>query len=159
MKSRVLSLRIRQQIAKHKEKYPQDSSRVIADKFKCTTNQVYRALKQDKAGLLKRKQAPKKTKDIEAIIQEKTTEEIIEDQYKFAAAQLVTIKDMPVENRTALIEKFINIRKSIQHVKLESHIKRIDANIIASIIRRYEPEADDDRVIKVYREEFEKCKN
>jgi hypothetical protein len=108
---------------------------------------------------LKRKQAPKKTKDIEAIIQEKTTEEIIEDQYKFAAAQLVTIKDMPVENRTALIEKFINIRKSIQHVKLESHIKRIDANIIASIIRRYEPEADDDRVIKVYREEFEKCKN
>lgn len=157
MKSTMLPLYIKQQIAKHKEKYPQDSARIIADKFNCTTNQVYSALKKDKAGLLKRKQAPKKTKQIEKILEE-STDSIIENQFKFAAAQLESNKDLAVENRIVLIEKLQNIRKSVKSMKLESHIKKIDANILASIIRRFEPEANDDRVIEVYREEFEKCK-
>jgi len=47
------------------------------------------------------------------------------------------------------------MRKTLQQINLENHIKKTDAGIIANIIRKFKPDAGDDDIIKIYKEAVE----
>lgn len=158
MKARVLPLRVKQQIFKYKQDYPNSSAREIAEKFKCTQQQVYNYLRQGKKGLLKRVNERLKSKPLKDILSIQEPDSLLENQYKFAVAQLETNFELGAETRIALLDKLLTARKTLQQVKLEGHIKRADSQIIALIIRRYEPDATDEKIIQVYREEMERWK-
>jgi hypothetical protein len=56
-----------------------------------------------------------------------------------------------------MLDKVASILKVDQQISLQGHLKRADATIIAAIIRRYEPEATDEDVIRIYRETHALC--
>lgn len=82
--------------------------------------------------------------------------ELLKKQVAFILAQIEVNDKMPVTQRTELIRKVLTIKKAIQEIELESHLKRADAILIAAIIKRFLPEASNDDVIKIYREELAK---
>ena len=63
---------------------------------------------------------------------------------------------MKPADRIALLEKASRVDRHVKASELEAHIKRADARIIAAVIRRYEPEATDARIVAIYREELAK---
>ena len=89
-------------------------------------------------------------------MKKKRPEEIFNRQLHTALAQLDSEKKMSSLTRIAALDKLAKIRKTAQSIELERHLKRADADIIAAIIRRYEPEATSEDIIKIYREEIEK---
>lgn len=127
----------------------------IAQKYNVTANQVRYALDQDKKGLLSKARARRTTKDVEKIKQEKSPDVLLESQFHHALAQMEA-KSFEPEERVMMLDKLFNMSKTLQATRLVGHLKRADAEIIGRIIRRYEPEADDQRIIQVYREELEK---
>jgi hypothetical protein len=143
-------------IARYKKKYPTASLDEIAQKYNCTANQVRYALDQDKRGELRRSPGRTKYKDVEKVKSEKTADELLESQFQHAIAQLEADGKLAADMRIALLEKLFNMMKTLQATKLVGHLKRADALIIARIVKRYEPEATDQRVIEIYREELEK---
>lgn len=116
-------------------------------------DQVVRAARKYKEGKLTIKHVTKKkskqTKETAAL---NSVDELFDKQLKYALAQLDTDTEAPAVERVAALHK-------LQQMMLISHMKRADANIVASIIRRFIPDASDSDVVKVYSEEVAKCKN
>lgn len=120
---------------------------------KYTYNQVVRAAAKWKAGKLSIKAVKKsqKQRTSETAVLN-SVDELFDKQLKYALAQLDTDSDAPAVERVAALHK-------LQQMMLISHMKRADANIVASIIRRFMPDASDSDVVKIYSEEVAKCKN
>ena len=81
---------------------------------------------------------------------------LMKRQTAYILAQIEVNDKMPVAQRTEILSKVARIKKLISEFELEAHLKRADAKIIAAIIRRFLPEATDEDVIKIYREELAK---
>ncbi len=130
----------------------------IAAKFRVTYNQVLYSIQKGKRGGFGQP-APSmyRTRKVRLEdIETKSEKELIEDIYLDCIKELHIESQLSPSTKIPLLEKLANIKKIIQHTTLENHLKRADAEIIARIIRRYEPEATNEDVIRIYREEYEK---
>ncbi len=74
----------------------------------------------------------------------------------FVACEHLANTTMQPDERIKLVAQVSKLQQQLHDRKLESHIQRADAETIAAIVRRYEPKADEDRVILVYTEASEK---
>lgn len=157
-KTPMLPRATRQRIGVFKRRNPIANYFEIADKFNCTYDQARRACHDYEQGKLTRNMPKTKQPKPEINIAGKTTDQLLESQFEYAIASLESDADIPIDSRVQYLDKLFGMRKIIQQVKLESHIKRLDATIIGAIIRRYEPDASDERVIEIYKEEFVKLK-
>ena len=141
----------RQKIGKYKEKFPNATANEIAAEFNVTTNQVRSAVKAYQAGDLRRtKPRPKKVSIEKAM--ETPADKLLENQYHVAAAQLETETNIPADERIGLLKDLFAMRKLLQQVRLESHIKRVDAVVFAALVRKFKPEAVDEDIISIYHE-------
>jgi transposase-like protein len=156
-KSPKLSLSTRQAIGRYKSKYPTATIGEIAGKYNCTYAQARNAIEQYKEGKLNRERPRKK--DVSKILQENNSVDLFKKQFDLSLAFLEKDETMPVGERVMLLDKLAGINKTLQQISLQNHLKRTDAEFIARIIRRYEPQASDDRIIKIYHEELTLWKN
>lgn len=149
------------EIGVYKKKHPYLSYSLIADQFHVEYDQVVYACLKYKAGKLtvcKPSSQKGKLRLARQIASEEEPDNVLALQFRFAISQLEADKDMNVADRVVLLDKLASIRKLIQQIELEGHIKRTDAGVIANIIRRFQPESTNDDVVKIYREELEKWK-
>ena len=153
-----LPISARQKIGKYKEKNPTATIQEIADKFGCTYQQARKAINDWDAGALSRPRANIKQKSpFEGgkgdVSSDKSADQILEEQF-LNACELLETATLSVDVRIQLIEKCYNMRKTIQQLRLEKHIKQADATLIGIIVRMFEPEASDDRIIEIYKEAY-----
>lgn len=123
-----------------------------------TYEQARNVMRKGDSGKLQTSRTKTKTHNVDEVIETLTFHEIIEHQLHYAAAQLHTDKAMCHNDKIQLLNKLVGTKAVAQKMSIESHIKTTDAEIIASIVRRYEPDASDERIILVYKEELEKWK-
>lgn len=129
----------------------------LADRKNITYNQARNIMRKGKGGKLAAPSVMRK-KDLTKSLQ-KDFDEILNEQLKYAAAQLDVDTGMNAVDRVTMLHKLASTKKETQKMSIEAHLKTTDAVLIAAIIRRYEPDATDDRVIKIYYEELEKWKH
>ena len=82
-----------------------------------------------------------------------SADQILEEQF-LNACELLETATLAVDSKIQLIEKCYNMRKTIQQLRLEKHIKQTDATLIGIMVRMFEPEASDDRIIEIYKEAY-----
>ncbi len=155
-KANKLVISTRQRIGKYKEENPDTTLAELAAKFNCTFNQARKAVADWNEGTLRRPAVRKQTIKIDT---DSNSDEIIERQFHLAVCQLEADSEMTVETRINLVEKCIKIRKILQSLRLERHIKRADAVLFGIIVKMYEPDASDDRIIEIYNQAVEIYKN
>lgn len=157
-----LPISARQKIGRYKEKNPTATIQEIADKFGCTYQQARKAINDWDAGALSRPRATKPPKTSKQspfeggkgdVSSDKSADQILEEQF-LNACELLETATLSVDVRIQLIEKCYNMRKTIQQLRLEKHIKQADATLIGIIVRMFEPEAPDDRIIEIYKEAY-----
>ena len=121
----------------------------LAERFNCTYNQAWQAHKDYQSGKLKewRTKPNRRRSDGDTDLSY---------QYERGLEKLAEA-DLSASEHWAILDKALSIRKTMQQVELMGHLKRIDSEIIARIIRRYEPHATDDRVVAIYKEEEALC--
>lgn len=143
-------------IGKYHEANPEASKKEIQLHFGCTYNQVIHAINNFLSGKLHRKPVVmQQSKRAEARQKKFTPEQMLENQFHLAIASLDIDTKLQTDERIALLEKLVNMRKRFQSMQLESHIKRTDAALLAIIVRKFKPEATDDDVVKIYKEALE----
>jgi hypothetical protein len=158
MKARKLSSELRKRIGIFKNKNPNATFREAADKFGVTYDQARTAVQMYNDGLLTQRMPRRVQRAAVKIANDKTFDEILTDEFRTCVAAMQADNNMPVETRVALLDRVTEIRRRVRAMNLEAHLKRGDADIIAAIVRRFEPDADDERVIAIYREEVELLK-
>ena len=152
-KANKLTIIKQQQIATYKHKNPKISMSAIAEQFNVTVDQVNYAVQKSKKGELKLGRIRTKKINLDEI---KSDENLLKVNYEKALKHLNSVDNIAVDDRINLLDKLANTSKTIQQMELQNHLKRLDANVIASIIRRFRPDATDDDIIKIYSEELEK---
>lgn len=130
----------------------------LADRKNITYNQARNIMRKGKGGKLAAPNVLTRKKDLTKALQ-KDFDAILNEQIKYAAAQLDVDTGMNAVDRVTMLHKLAATKKEAQKMSIEAHLKTTDAVLIAAIIRRYEPDATDDRVIKIYYEELEKWKH
>ena len=151
-KTPPLSLNKKKEIAKYAVNHPGMKLTQIARFFNCTYNQVIFAMKQYHAGDLNRTKPRAKGEKVEKLMQENNPETMLEAQFHMAIAQVQSDKKMAADTRVALLEKLFNMRKVIQSMKLERHVKKVDSDILAIVVRKFVPHASEDDIIAIYKE-------
>lgn len=154
-KARALSRQLKIRIGRYKERNPKTTYGEVAAEFGVTYDQARTAHKQHTSGALRTSKSRSKRGKVEEIITTTTADELIERQHLAALAELELDKKLGVSDRIEMLDTLCRIAKSSRTMRLEAHLKRLDAGVIARIVRRYEPDATDERVIEVYREETE----
>lgn len=157
-KAKPINVATKIRIAKHKEKHPDISITNISELFNVSYEQARRSIIDYKKGKYSRPGERGKCKKAKDIMEESSPDEIFESQFHLSLALLESEASIGAIDRINALEKIAKIRKSNQSIELERHLKRADAGVVAAIVRRYEPEATNERIIVVYREEFEKLK-
>lgn len=139
--------------------YKEENSAVpiidIAKRFNCTYQQARTAYQDWKNGKLSKPGKAKKKKTIQSPApdeQDKPIENKLDSLLQTAVNELENAKDMEVETKILLLNKIFDMKKKSQSITLANHLRRADADILAVIIRRYEPGASDDRIIEIYHE-------
>jgi hypothetical protein len=113
---------------------------------------------QWQSGVLRRSRPKARPKDISELVASHSADELLEMQYHKSIAALESNHNLATDERIKLLESLFAMRKILQALKLENHIKRVDCCIIKLIIKKYAPEVTDDEVIKIYLEAVEKWK-
>jgi len=148
-----MTVSMQRKVAAWASKHPDESVRDVARYWDVSYDQARNAIEKHKAGKLATPPGrPSDKKVVAAITGELDVDAIIARQHEYAAAQLMASESMPVHERVKLVGDLVAIRKTIQAVTLQGHMKRIDAAVVAAIIRRYEPNATDDDVLRIYAE-------
>jgi len=159
IKALALPKSLRIKIAKYKQANPEVKYWAVAETFGCTYEQARHSCLQYQAGeLTGRKPRYTKRKAVADIVKEKDVDSIMKQQLHYCLGQLDTDKNMMVAERVPLLDKLISARKNIQHIEIEGHMNRTDADVVIAIIRRFMPNASTDEAIKIIREETERCK-
>ena len=144
-KAHPLPKSTRCKIGKKKEGHPNLTYGELASQFNCTYEQARRAHHQFRDGHLSGRKR-RRNKEV-------TSGGTLSDLFQSALDNALT-SDLNAMESVAAVERLARSRHTIQQLELTGHMKRTDAAIIAQIIRRYEPDADDDKVIAIYREEY-----
>lgn len=152
-KARALPISTQRTIARYKEAHPKVSYVQLAKIHACTYEQAREAHKRllrgelkDRRGRAMRSNRP--SGDISgtfrALIDKAVT--ALDSDRSITAIELV-----------ALLDKVASILRVEQQISLQGHLKRADAALIAAIVRRYQPEATDEDVIRIYQETNALC--
>lgn len=158
IKSPQQSIAKQRRIGKWKEANPNATYSEVANEFNCTYEQARYAHQKFIKGLLDRKSPREKTQKLEDIMSNFTAEELFEKEYHKSMASLAADKNLTASERINQLDKLITVQKKMQQISLTGHMKRADSEVVASIIRRFKPDATDQDVLLIYKEEFEKCK-
>lgn len=144
-------------IAIWKSNHPEITLAELEKKFKVPMHVARYAL-QKFTGEVELGKATKKGKMIQSKIIAKELDQIeaLRSQLNFVLAELENNTSMVISSRIDLLYKVMRIRVHLQDLEIESHIKRVDADVIAMIVRRFQPAATSDDIIKIYTEEFHK---
>lgn len=151
-KAHTLPVSTQRTIAKYKENNPRVSYVQLAKMYNCTYEQAREAHKRLVRGELKdrrgkRMKSTTPSGDIGGTFRELIDQAVTAlSQEKLSAIELVQ-----------MLDKVAGVLKVEQQISLAGHLKRADAGLIAAIIRRYEPQATDDDVIRIYREVHAVC--
>lgn len=156
-KAPSIALSLRQKIGRYKEKNPSSTYGELAVKFNVSYNQARSACNDWQSGKLKRGNPRAKVKEVQEI-KELPADELLEKQYHHAVAQLESNEKLAADERIPLLDKLFTMRKKLQQVKLESHLKKVDSEIFAAVIRRFNPAVSDEDIIAIYREIVEELR-
>lgn len=153
-KAHKLPISTQRKIAKRKEQDPKLPATELARIYHCTTHQVYAALKRANAGELRDRRGSK-TKLIEG--KGDVIAQFIQLAHN-AIATLMADKTIGAMEMVGLLDKVAGILKTGQSMQLQAAIRGADARVVAYIIRRYQSDATDTDVIRIYKESVEACK-
>lgn len=157
-KAPILSIPKRLKIARYADNYPDMRLTDIARQFNVERNQVQYAIQQYREGKLGTKPPVKSSKKIDALKQEFSSMQLVEQQAHALIAELTLEKGFALIDRVKLLAEITAVIKSAHQLSLTNHIKRADSVLIGMIIRRFVPDASDTDIVKIYQEELEKCK-
>ena len=150
-KAPKLVISTRQSIGRYKKNNPKATTNEIAAKFGCTAQQVRKAISDFNQGLLSKPKSNNKAQDVGELLN-RPADELLEEQYHYSIAQVSADKKLGTDVRVQMLKDIFGMRKIIQSLRLESHLKRTDAVILGIIIRRFLPQATDDDIIAIYNE-------
>lgn len=155
-----LSRKEMETIGRWKDKNPQASFVEAAEKHGVSYDQARNACMKFSKGELKRANIPAKKKSSKVIIPNVTSSDVsLIEIYNSVLIEIQSAEDMEYGEKVYLLDKLSSIKKKIQAVDLKTHIKSVDAKVIAEIIRRFEPDATDEEILNIFYEALEKCKN
>ncbi|MCS7054447.1 MAG: hypothetical protein NZM09_12060 [Ignavibacterium sp.] len=144
-------------IAIWKVNHPEYTLEKLEQKFKVPTHVARYAL-QKFAGEAELGKATRKGRTIQTKIIADSIDHIetLKHQLSYCLAELENNDRIVISSRIDMLYKMIRLRVYLQDLEIESHIKRVDADVIAMIIKRFVPNATSDDIIKIYTEEFHK---
>lgn len=154
MSSRKLNAVKMKQIAAWKSTHPEISVKDLAEVFDITPFQVrYSLQKYSDFSLM---QNTKKGRQLVSnLISDVIDEEsVIKSQMNTILSTLESDMDMAVSSRLNLMNQYLTLRTKVTNLTLQKHLKGIDAELVARIIRRFKPNATDEDVIKIFNEEM-----
>lgn len=144
-------------LALYKVEYPDSSITEIAKKFRVKYHQARYAI--DKYASDTEFLSMNKVSKIRAsklVAEHYDDIQLLEKQFKTCISQLEVDEKMVLPHRVEFLSKIMRIKVQLTRIELEKHLKRADASIIASIVKRFMPEATNDDIIKIYNEEKNK---
>lgn len=158
-KSPSLLKSTKERIGKYKASNPNSTIGEVANKFACSYSQARTAIEDYKAGKLKstQKKGVSKSK-IQSIIDNSLPDDSLREEYEYVLSSIRADKKIESTQRVLLLDKLISMRKTLQIISLENHLKRADAELISMIIRRFDPSATNERIIQIYNEELSKLR-
>lgn len=159
MKKRLSIMKMKQ-IAAWKSVHPELSHEQLAEIFECTPAQARYAL-QKYAELGEMAMATKKGKKVlSSLIKDYVDEdEILDKQIKEILSQLEVETNIAVSTRLQHIKDVLIIKEKAQKLKLEKHLRGIDSDIVAEIIKKFMPDATNEDIIKIFNEAKEKVRS
>jgi len=83
--------------------------------------------------------------------------DLIKSQMSVCVQQLYS-ENLPAAGRMKLLKQLASLQKDVQATELEKHMTHLDARIVSAIIRRFNPDADNDEIIRIYKEESANAK-
>jgi len=140
----------------YKQRWPKTSYVRLATIFHCTYEQARAAHQryiQGNLGPSRGGRARKVAPSGQPIVELELLVDIALQKIKQRASQIDIVE------MVALIDKLSASLRIQQQMSLAGHLRRADAMIIGAIIRRYEPTATDDDVIRIYQEIRLECQN
>ena len=127
----------------------------LAAKWNCTVDQVRSYVTKYRSGAYAgrqgRKPAARTARNPLAPVSTS-----IDQELQMALEDLSTA-DLTPNDRIFLLEKLTKAMRTVQQTALTGHLRSQDALLIASIIRRFEPEATDEDIVFIINEERAKC--
>ena len=131
----------------------------LAKQFKCTKVQVRYALRIAAEGKLgKKRTQASQARQAETIMNKTDKTAILDNQLHFALAQLEADKKLGPVERVNALEKVVRTQKTMDEHALQLHIKGLNWEVLSSIVRRFQPDADQKEILKIFREEEAKCR-
>lgn len=152
MKRPAMTRTLIRRIGQYKQKNPKDTIKEIARLFDVSYQQAYDAVKKFNDPSWWKSPKRRSVKKPLTIAAENTDDQLLSEEYTYALAQISSDKTMQVHDRVKLLESLTFIRKTRQQLELQQHMKRVDADVVATIVRMFQPEATDEEVIKIYLE-------
>lgn len=146
-------------IAIYKKNNPELTHEEIANDFGVKAHQVRYAIEKYSEAIEMARSTKKGTQEQASIILEDIDDfDTLRKQLLKCLAELECNDKLATSSRVDILLKVTRIRRYIQTLELENHMKRADADIIANIVKRFLPNATNDEVIKIYQEELAKWK-
>jgi predicted transcriptional regulator len=147
-------------IAVWKSNHPEETMNQLSDRFGLPDHKIRYALEKYAEGAELMKNTRRGRNDASRYIAGRGDDiDLMRGQLDICIAELDTAKNMAVSTRLDLLYKAMRIKSYLQDIDVSKHIKSTDAQLIARIIRRFIPEATNEDVIKIYKEELLKWKN
>jgi hypothetical protein len=131
----------------------------IAAMYHCTPEQVRAAVADYHAGRFAgRRSTRSRSKKVDAVVDGVGSSAAqLRRAIRHTIAELEQTRLEPIE-RVQMIEKLTKAERELQRIELQDHMRRIDSEIYARTVRRFVPDATDQDVVKIYREEEALCK-
>lgn len=155
-KAHPLPVSTQRKLAIYKQRWPKTSYVRLAKTFNCTYEQARAAHQryiQGELGPSRGGRARKVEPSGQPIVELELLVDVALQKIKQRASQIDIVE------MVALIDKLSASLRIQQQMSLAGHLRRADAMIIGAIIRRYEPTATDDDVIRIYQEVRLECQS
>ena len=129
----------------------------ICDLFHCAAHQVRYAKKKFAELSALAQNTPKGKQMLGELINEFVDEnEALKTQVHKIISDLEADSDLKPAPRLKLIKEVMIIKEKIMKTGLTGHLRAVDAELVAAIIRRFMPSSSDEDIIKIYNEEKKK---
>ncbi len=149
----------RAHVAQYITDNPDLSDRVVALHMGVTAPQVRHAREQAARGEIRvRQNGLKGAPKARTIMQQRSVNELLQEQLHFGMAQLAEAEKIPAGDRINLCGAAARTQRVMLATRLEGHLKTTDAGTILELVRIFVPDATEDQVIRYYHEARERCR-